>query len=193
MGGARCCAPGCIRRRRVAASALAGTLLVAVLALALVHPSLAAFKPQQAGEGASSLRTTGSASSNWVRLDRAGGRWAWDWSIEEEEAEESEVSYNGMGLEMPKAVEVSIPSNPAGIRRARQHMHPRIEWPPRAHTQKPEERRRGCGPSSPKEEGPFPPAVRGRGVRRWFPATWRQLTRSLAAPPHERTADALMA
>ena len=112
MGAATFCAAGCIHRRRVAASALAGTLLVATLALALVHPSLAAFDPQRAAEGTSSLRSTVSAYHNWVQLDRAGGRWAWDWSIEEEEAEESEVSYNGMGEEMPEPVEVSILADP---------------------------------------------------------------------------------
>ena len=85
-------------RKGVAASALAGTLLAAIMSATLVHPSLAALRPHRAAEDASSLRSTG----GWEQLDRAGGRWEWDWSIEEEEAEEEELSYDSNGLTMPE-------------------------------------------------------------------------------------------
>ena len=85
-------------RKGVAASALAGTLLVAIVSVTLVNPSLAALRPHRAAEDTSSLRSTGV----WEQLDRAGGRWEWDWSIAEEEAEEKELSYDSNGLTMPE-------------------------------------------------------------------------------------------
>eukprot|EP00290_Baffinella_frigidus_P013565 CAMPEP_0180148854 /NCGR_PEP_ID=MMETSP0986-20121125/20318_1 /TAXON_ID=697907 /ORGANISM="non described non described, Strain CCMP2293" /LENGTH=701 /DNA_ID=CAMNT_0022095111 /DNA_START=54 /DNA_END=2156 /DNA_ORIENTATION=+ len=124
-------AAGSARRRWVAASSLAGTILVAILSATLVHPSLAALGAQTAVGGASNLLHKSSNQHNkykWKKkegngLDDGGetvavvqnwglltlGRWDWDWTIEEEDAEKKEYSYDSNGLEMPEEEEEFAP------------------------------------------------------------------------------------